>query len=116
MRIDIIITRDDGSTITIGSNQQVVAALPQRVFDCRPRYEEIRSLSMTEAWAASFLCAETALRSLPIDAMRQPLLEAAAAYNKGRGRASADRLMPVSMECGAQGEVQFAGTPEGSAK
>lgn len=102
MRIDIIMTRDDGSTITIASNQQVMA-LPEapdsaakgpmgpRLWNLRPDFAAIRGASSHEVWAMSFMCAEMCMRFLPIEPSRVSLMRAAVAYNDalpvgGRGR------------------------------
>lgn len=81
MRIDIIVTRDDGSTITIATNQQIVADGP-RCWHSRPDSKAIRSLTQDEAWAASFLCAEVGMRYLPISTANLSHLKAAAIYNE----------------------------------
>lgn len=122
MRIDIIMTRNDGSIITLASNVKIESpANGARVWKFGENIEALRGLALDEAWATSYLCASIALARLPVDPKSTDIMRAALVYNepnvcqrsedeeRGRmlARAQGQRGRG-SMSVAAGGDVQFS--------
>lgn len=79
--ISIVVTREDGTTFTIATNTDTKAVPGTRAWHAKPDFENFQKMTRDEEWAASFLCAEMAMRFLPPAAGNIRHMEAVVAYN-----------------------------------
>ena len=101
MKIEISIVEDDGHRRVVASNQQLMPEGPgghrPRLWDAKPDYTVIRSMSATEHWATSHLLMHTAAL-LMVDPQHAPTLAAVSAYQAARREADRDEQAAASLK------------------
>lgn len=83
MKIEIILTRDDGTTVTLLTNEHMSTDESGRTVWRLPRSKHasnLRALTSNENWAASFLC-QMGMRVFLIDSTNRVAVAMAAAMN-----------------------------------